>query len=437
MTLALQHFTNREDSVSSYKDTDEPLGEFEKILIVDDEDIVRHFHLQCLAPQYQCFEADSAEKALEILKTERISLVITDWVMTGMSGTALLRRIVSDFPDTHVVMVTGVDHPERALDAMRSGAFDYILKPSKPDNLEFTVERALKHRRLQIAARQYKIDLELQNIELVKQKAKFEKLQAQIIHTEKMASIGHLTAGIAHELNNPLGYISGNLQLLGHYFRDIRRLLDGYEAVQLSAEELSMIWKIKSEIDYAGMMKNVISVIEDCETGTRKVSEIVENLRVFSKLDQPDFTETDINRDIASVVKLLGLFFYKGNIELTLDYGDLPPIDAYAGHLNQVWMNLLLNAVQAIDKNGGEISIATAVSEGFVTVAISDTGEGISSENLNRIFEPFFTTKAIGHGTGLGLSIVHSIIEEHCGSINVESDTAQGTVITVRLPVKQ
>ena len=437
MTPVLQPFMNQiEDFSFSYSElTDEPES-LEKILIVDDEEIVRRFHFDCLSSRYRCFEASSAEEALEILEEENISLVLTDWVMPGMSGTTLLRRVIADFPNTPVVMVTGVDHPERALDAMRFGAFDYLLKPSQPDSLDITVERALRHRALQIKNEQYKADLELQNIELARQKAELERLQGRIIQTEKMASVGQLTAGIAHELNNPLGYISGNLQILDQYFQDIRRLLNVYENADLSIEYAERIERIKGEIRYGELPENIRSVIADCVDGTGRVSELVENLRVFSKLDQPEFTKTDINRDINATVKLLGRFFEKENVSLKLNYGSVPKIDAYPAHLNQVWMNLLLNAAQAVEANGGEVSVTTRVMDGEVVIKISDTGGGIAPENLHRIFEPFFTTKTIGQGTGLGLSTAYGIVEEHCGTISVTSGSGKETTFTVNLPIE-
>lgn len=437
MTPILQTIMNQiEDYSPSYLDSNEYPESLEKILVVDDEEIVRRFHIDCLSQRYKCFEAASAEKALEILEDEDISLVITDWVMPGMSGTTLLRRVVSDFPNIPVVMVTGVDHPERALDAMRFGAFDYLLKPSQPDSLDFTVERALKHRELMIKAEQYKADLEIRNAELARQKTELERLQTLIVQTEKMASVGQLTAGIAHELNNPLGYISGNLQILDQYFQDIRKLLALYEESADSKPNAARIEKFKEKIYYKEMLENIGSVISDCADGTDRVAELVENLRVFSKLDQPEFTKTDINRDIHAAVKLLGRFFEKENVKLVLDYGNVPKIDAYPAHLNQVWMNLLLNAAQAVQEKGGEVSIATSVFDEFVIVKISDTGSGIVPENLHRVFEPFFTTKPIGQGTGLGLSTAYGIVEEHCGTIGVTSDLGKKTVFTVRLPIE-
>jgi len=437
MTPVLQTVMNQiEDFSFSYSALTDKPESLETILIVDDEEIVRRFHFDCLSSRYRCFEAASAEEALQILEEEDISLVITDWVMPGMSGTTLLRHVVADFPNTPVVMVTGVDHPERALDAMRFGAFDYLLKPSQPDSLDFTVERALKHRELQIRTEQYKADLELQNIELARQKAELERLQGRIIQTEKMASVGQLTAGIAHELNNPLGYISGNLQILDQYFQDLRKLLNVYDNAELSGDYAERIEQLKEEIHYDEIIENLSSIVADCASGTGRVSELIENLRVFSKLDQPEFTKTDINRDINATVKLLGRFFGKENVNLKLNYGDVPRIDAYPAHLNQVWMNLLLNAAQAVEANGGEVSVTTRVADGDVIVKISDTGGGIAPENLHRIFEPFFTTKTIGQGIGLGLSTAYGIVEEHCGTISVTSGSGKETTFTINLPIE-
>ena len=437
MTLSLSDFTNQSENFhSSYGSVGEAIENYETVLIVDDEELVRRFHSECLSPRYQCFEADSAERALDILNDRQISLVLTDWVMTGMSGKMLLQRVVRDFPDTPVIMVTGVDHPERALDAVRCGAFDYLLKPSKPFALEFAVERAMIHRNLSMKTRQSRIDLELQNIELVKQKSELEKAQARIIYTEKMMSIGQLTAGITHELNNPLGFISGNLQILEQCLRDLRELLGIYEKAEISAKSLAEIETFKRKINYRELIENASPALADCAEGTRRVARLIENLRVFSKLDQPKFNKTNISRDIDSTLKLLGRFFENENIKLVLDYGNLPQIDAYAGHLNQVWMNLLINAARAVGKKGGVIKVTTESAGDFVTVKISDTGEGIARENLSRVFDPFFTTRSIGEGTGLGLYAAYGIVEKHGGTITAESEPGKETVFTVRLPVE-
>lgn len=287
MTLDLNLKTNLSDGFfSSHSNLPGRAEKLHRILIVDDEELVRCFHLNCLSSRYKCFEAASAEEALEILKEKQISLVITDWVMGGMSGTTLLRRIVREFPDTFVVMITGVDHPERSLDALRFGAFDYILKPTKPEIIELTVERALEQREAKIKARQYKIDLELQNIELNRQRAEIEKLQKRLKNAEETASVEKSFAEFAHGLNNPPGCISGNLQILDQYFQDLRELIEFYDAAEIPEKNLSKIERFKKKIHFEKIFENVGAIIADCAAGAEKVSRLVQNVSGFSKFVQ-------------------------------------------------------------------------------------------------------------------------------------------------------
>jgi DNA-binding NtrC family response regulator len=184
----------------------------------------------CLSERYDCREAASTKEALALLAENEFALVITDMLMPGLSGVELLRKIVEMYPYTGVIMVSGINQPHRALDAVRLGAFDYLIKPCDLNVLELTAERALERRTLLSNARQYKIDLELLNSELAGEKTKLERLQARIIHSEKMASFGQLAAGIAHELNNPVGFILR----FGHSARrqksEIRRLFENGRA---------------------------------------------------------------------------------------------------------------------------------------------------------------------------------------------------------------
>ncbi len=161
---------------------------------------------------------------------------------------------------------------------------------------------------------------------------------------------------------------------------------------------------------------------------------MVPNLRLFSRLDEAEFKKVDIHEGIESTIRLLSQYYGSGRITLERAYADLPPVDCYAGQLNQVWMNLFINAAQAISSEG-RVRVATRREDGMAVVSISDTGEGIAPEHLKRIFDPFFTTKRVGEGTGLGLSITYGIVERHGGSINVESRLGEGTTFTVRLPI--
>ena len=407
----------------------------DRILIVDDSSTVRKIFAKALSVRYECHEASSAGEALGQLNAHPFALVITDMIMPGLSGTELLRKITEGYPDTAVIMVSGVNQPQRALDAVRLGAFDYIFKPCDIGVLELTVERALERRSLLINARRYKQDLEARNQELARGKAKLERLQAQIVHSEKMASLGQLAAGIAHEINNPVGFVSGNLDLLSQCLEDLKELLEFYDAADLPAPVAAGAAAVKERINYGATLEDLNSIVRDCREGATRIRDIVQNLRTFSRLDEAEFKKTDVHEGLDSTIRLLSRYFSGGNVKLIRDYAVLPAIDAFAGQLNQVWMNLLANAAQACGAKGGEVRIATRADGRAVTVAISDTGGGIAPEHLNRIFDPFYTTKPVGEGTGLGLSISFGIVRRHRGTIAVKTRLGAGSTFTVTLPV--
>lgn len=408
----------------------------DRILIVDDDRVVRMLFVDCLSASYDCVEAASVPEALIKLKGEEFALVITDMIMPGLSGIELVRKIIENYPYTAVVMVSGINQPQRALDAIRLGAFDYLIKPCDLNVLELTVERALERRTLMLNARQYKLDLEARNNELVRGKAQLERLQAQIVHSEKMASLGQLAAGIAHELNNPVGFVYGNLDILSQNVAGLIKLLDFYDNSELPEKIAADAALIKEEIDYEFLLEDLNSIINDCRDGAERIKDIVQNLRTFSRLDEAEFKKTDIHEGIDSTIRLLSRYFTTDNIRLVRDYGEIPPVDTFSGQLNQVWMNLLVNAAQAVSEKGGEVRITTRADEENVIISISDTGCGIAPEHLNRIFDPFFTTKKVGEGTGLGLSISFGIVQRHGGKITVDTHLEEGTIFTVALPIE-
>lgn len=407
----------------------------EDILIVDDERTVRSIFSACLSARYNCQQAESTQEALSYLSKTDFALVIADVIMPGLSGIELLRKIIENYPYTAVIMASGIDRPQRALDAVRLGAFDYLIKPCDLAVLELTVERALERRSLMLNTRQYKLDLEARNSELVRGKAELERLQAQIIHSEKMASLGQLAAGIAHELNNPVGFIYGNMDILNQSIGDLTELLNYYDKAELTEIAASGAARIKERIDYAATLEDLSLIIADCRDGAQRIRDIVQNLRTFSRLDEAEFKKSDVHEGINSTIRLLSRYYSSDNITLIRDYGELPPVDAFSGQLNQVWMNLLVNAAQAVASDGGEVFITTRVVEESAVISIKDTGCGIPPEHLNRIFDPFYTTKAVGEGTGLGLSISFGIVERHGGTIKVESRLGEGTTFTITLPI--
>jgi signal transduction histidine kinase len=373
-----------------------------RILIVDDEHLVRETFAAFLEEDYVCQTAASSDEALAHLATDDYALVLSDIQMPGRNGVELLREIRARYPDIAVVMCSGIDRPQRIRDALRLGAVDYLIKPCELEVLSFCVERALERRELMLTARRYRADLERQNIELSAQKAELERLHAQIIHSEKMAGLGQLAAGVAHELNNPAGFIYGNIT--------------------------------KAEIGYDELLPELRSMVADCLEGAERIRDVVQNLRLFSRLDDPECKRVDLHESIDSTLRLLSRYYGSGRIRLVREYGKLPLVDCYPGQLNQVWTNLLVNAAQAIDGDG-EVRISSRVDGELVVISISDTGIGIEPDKLNRIFEPFFTTKPVGEGTGLGLSISYGIIEKHGGSITVESTAGAGATFNVSIPI--
>ncbi|MDI1243676.1 MAG: response regulator [bacterium] len=420
-------------SIASHQLNDLAGIEREKVLIVDDSPVVRRSLTKALGDAYQFTEASTVLEAFELLRSTEFSLVITDIIMPGLSGIELLRKVIEVYPRTSVIVVSGVDRPQRALDAVRLGAFDYLIKPFDNEVLALTVTRALEHRSLLINAKQYKADLEARNEELIRGKQQLQRLQAQIVQNEKMASIGQLAAGIAHELNNPVGFLYGNLDLLSACVSDLTRVVRFYEHVELPADVAQAASSFKEQIGYERTVSDLDSIIADCREGAERVRDIVQNLRTFSRLDEAELKRTDIHEGIESTLRILSRYFSGGAIELVRDFGELPTIEAYSAKLNQVWMNLLVNAAQAVGSNQGSVTISTRSMGDKVYVAVSDTGSGIDPAVAGRIFDPFFTTKPVGEGTGLGLSISFGIIEDHGGTIKVQSKQGVGTTFTVEL----
>lgn len=408
----------------------------DRILIVDDEEIIRGLFAASLGELYPCDVASDAQEALTMLATRDFALVISDVQMPGLSGVELLRKIVSDFPDVTVIMVSGIDRPQRVIDMLRIGAFDYLLKPCDLDALQLTVERALEHRALLRNGKRYKKDLERRNHALASQKAELERLQAQLIQSEKMASIGQLAGGVAHELNNPAGFIYSNMESLGRYTSDLDRLLRAYDRALGSAHLDSEVNAIKKEIRYDSLLSELSSIVADCQEGARRIRDIVLNLRTFSRLDEAELKWVDIHVGIDATIRLLSEYYTSSRIMLQRAYGDLPPVECFASQLNQVWMNLLTNAAQAIGARGGTVRIETGLKDEMVMVRISDTGAGIVPEHLEKIFDPFFSTKPVGEGTGLGLSITYGIVAQQGGSITVESTVGKGTTFTTLIPLR-
>lgn len=267
-----------------------------------------------------------------------------------------------------------------------------------------------------------------------------KRTQSQLVNAEKMASLGQLTAGIAHEINNPVNFITSNIPPLR---RDLEELLDVLDTYREGAVTGSGIQGRADRLDPAGIdatIEEVKEILSSIEEGAERTAEIVRGLRNFSRLDEADLKLADINECVQSTLTVLAPHI-KGTARIDLDLAPLPQVECYPGKLNQVIMNVLNNAVQAITEQGaafeGVIRLATHLDGDQVVLSITDNGPGMADAVRERIFEPFFTTKEVGKGTGLGLSIAYSIIEKHHGSIVVESAVGMGTTFRIELPIRQ
>jgi two-component system, NtrC family, sensor kinase len=267
---------------------------------------------------------------------------------------------------------------------------------------------------------------------------RLQEAQTQLLQAEKMSAVGQLAAGVAHEINNPVGFVKSNLGTLQNYVAGVLRLVDAYETVVTAnpPDDSSMqrIREVETAIDYAFMRDDVPTLLRESLDGIDRVRRIVADLKDFSHPGEAEWQMTDVHQCIESTLNIVANEL-KYKAEIVKDYGSLPQIRCMPFQLNQVFMNLLINAAHAIPERG-TISIRTGQESDTVWIEIEDTGTGIAPDIQARIFEPFFTTKPIGKGTGLGLAVSYGIVQSHHGDIAVRSTEGAGTVFRVMLPIR-
>jgi two-component system NtrC family sensor kinase len=294
------------------------------------------------------------------------------------------------------------------------------------------------------------VSLVLSNIQLhLSQKRQLHELRQlnrqledahnHLMQADKMASIGQLAAGVAHEINNPIGYVYSNLGTLEKYVQDTFGMLDQYEQAEASIPDAAVRAKLKAardKLDIAFLKEDLRDLMSESRDGITRVKKIVQNLKDFSHVDVSDeWHYADLHSGIDSTLNIVtNEIKYKA--EVVKEYGALPEVECLSSQLNQVFMNLLVNAAHAIEERG-TITLRSGTEGEEVWVEVSDTGKGIAPEHMKKIFDPFFTTKAIGKGTGLGLSLTYGILQKHHGRIEVNSEVGIGTTFRVCLPIKQ
>lgn len=286
-----------------------------------------------------------------------------------------------------------------------------------------------------VKSRTEELELALKNL---------QNTQSQLVNQEKMASLGQLTAGIAHEINNPINFVSSNITPLKRDIKDILEIIDFYRdsgEKEFSPETKKEAKKLEDDLELEYVLDEVDQLLKGMEDGAKRTVEIVKGLRLFSRVDEQDVKKVDIHDGINSTLILLNSSI-PGKIRILREFGELPMVECLAGKINQVFMNILNNAVHALSDNLDSINdprilIKTKAFTDHVLIEIEDNGPGMPEHVKHRIFEPFFTTKPVGRGTGLGLSIVYSIIENHKGTLAVETEEGKGTTFIITLPIYQ
>lgn len=377
----------------------------EKILVVDDEKVILQLTSMILRNKgFEVVTAESGREGLDFLEKEPVPLVLLDYMMPVMDGMTALKEIKERFPATYVIMFTGKGSEEIAVELMKAGASDYVLKPFKNQDLLDRIENALLIRRIELHNQELRAEIEKWNQELeqrvAEKSAELERAQMEIVQAEKLAAFGHLSAGMAHEIRNPLNSISLFAQILHS---------------SLSADE-----------DLREYPEKIIKEVD-------RIDGILRNLLNASKRPHVELQGVDLAKEIENALELFEAQIHRQGVEVETDIAPNPPlIQADAHEVAQIFNNLIVNALYEMP-HGGSLRISLRYDEQFFFIEVRDSGRGIPKENLYRVFDPFFTTKE--RGTGLGLSVVLRIVKGYGGKINVASNPGEGTTFHIQLPI--
>jgi len=355
--------------------------------------------------------------------------VLSDVMMPEMDGVALLNALRADARTATlpVILISARAGEDARLAGLETGADDYLVKPFAArevitrirTHLDMAkVRRAAVHAANELAATRAKLleQLEQKHAGLEAAHLELQRTQAQLVQSAKMASLGELVAGIAHEVNNPLAFAIAHLDTVERSLRTVEATLG------------------RAIIDGAGdAWEKALKRAHEMHVGLTRIQELVLKLRAFSRLDEGERKRVSTRESVQSVLMILAHRLRERNVTVSTELGEPDLLECYAGLFNQAIMNLVANAIDAVDDEGS-ISIGSGVHDGWFELRVADTGCGIPPEIRERIFEPFFTTKAVGRGTGLGLSITHSIAERHGGTVALTPNAERGTLAVLRFP---
>jgi two-component system, NtrC family, sensor kinase len=412
------------------------------ILIVDDVPANLNLLTGILRQHgYKVRPAPSGSLALEAAQHAPPDLILLDIHMPEMDGFEVCRRLKADeaLKEIPVVFISALTETKDKIRAFDAGGVDYITKP-------FQVEEVLARVKTHLELRRYRRELKRKNKRLKKTVNDLKTAQIRLIQSEKMAALGVLSAGVAHEINNPVNFIKTSILSLQRDVDDLLKVANlGVSCCGDSIESgCKEIRKLQEELEYETILTEIPGLFGSILKGIRRTEEIVRSLRTFARQDEMMSKAVDIREIIDSALIMLRNR-YKRTTNVVREYGNVPPIPCYVGKMSQVMINVLANAIDAIESKESsdphQITIKTEVVERdnrrYAVVHIADTGKGIPEELIHKVFDPFFTTKAVGKGVGLGLFITRNIVQEHRGYIEASSQPGQGATFLIFLPERQ
>ncbi|MEM6452884.1 MAG: response regulator [Cyanobacteria bacterium P01_D01_bin.105] len=423
-----------------------------EILVVDDTLANLEVVSDVLSPAgYRVSIATNGERALKQLQNQLPDLILLDIQMPGMSGFQTCEKIKLDqkLSAIPIIFLTALSDTESIAQGFSLGAVDYVTKPFREAEL---LARVQMHLSLRTLTAQLEAQVESRTAELQTALGELEKSQLQLIQNEKMTALGGLVAGVAHEINNPVGCILGNVGATRAYISDLLGLLDLY-AKELPNPSAQLAEELEdADLDY--VREDLPKLIRAMEDSGDRIKSISKSLRTFSRSDTENKQPFDFKEGIESTILILR-HRLKANeqrpaIEVTTNYGDIPAVNCFPGQLNQVFMNILANAIDMFDEIAQQRSFAALkespqkitiqteklAEQNAIEIRISDNGKGMPDEVKSRIFDHLFTTKGVGKGTGLGMAIAQQIIvKKHGGSLSVQSELGQGSEFCIQLPL--